>query len=116
VQAFNNQKFAQPLDSLVALLRIICDGSLEEYLAFQTANASLFATYKLDTSAIERNIKLLALCSLAAQATDKTVTYEAIRAALKIDLSEVELWTIEAISENLLEASIDQLTSTVTIK
>jgi translation initiation factor 3 subunit M len=104
------------LDSLVALLRIICDGSLEEYLTFQTANVSLFATYKLDASVIERNIKLLALCSLAAQATDKTVTYEAIRIALKIDLSEVELWTIEAISENLLDASIDQLTSTVTIK
>ncbi len=55
------------------------------------------------------------LTRLAAQSTEKTLTFAAIRAALKVEEADVELWTIEAISEGLLEASIDQLTSTVNI-
>ena len=37
------------------------------------------------------------------------------RSALKIAAEEVELWVIEAISQNLINGSIDQLNSTVTI-
>lgn len=61
-------------------------------------------------------MKLLTLCSLAAQATDKVLTFGAIQSALQVDAAEVELWVIEAIGERLLEASIDQLNSTVTVK
>ena len=101
---------------LVELLKIVVDGALPEYLAFQTAHKAVFAQYQLDAEALERSVKLLTLSSLAAQASDKQLTFGAIQAALQIDEAEVELWVIEAIAEKLLEASIDQLSATVTIK
>jgi len=101
---------------LVDLLKIIVDGALPEYLAFQTAHKAVFAQHNLDMEGLERGVKLLTLSSLAAQAADKQLTFAAIEIALQIDAAEVELWVIEAIAEKLLEASIDQLHATVTIQ
>lgn len=115
-QSFNAQNFSAAVKPLVELLKIIVDGALSEYLTFQTAQKTVFAQYKLDAEALERSVKLLTLSSLAAQASDKLLTFGAIQTALQIDEAEVELWVIEAIAEKLLEASIDQLNATVTIK
>lgn len=126
-QAISTQSISATLKPLVELLKIICDGSLTDYIAFREANASLFSTYQLDEADLEHEIKLLTLCSLAAQAVDKTVTFAAVRSVLQLapvtattesdgNDYEVEMWVIEAISERLLEASIDQLSSTITIK
>jgi translation initiation factor 3 subunit M len=103
---------------LAELLRIICDGALTDFLAFQgaAANKAALTQHKLDAASLEHNVKLLALCALAAQATDKSLTFGAIQTALQVQAEEVELWVIEAIGEKLLEASIDQITGTVTVK
>ena len=104
---------------LVELLRIVCDGSLSDFVGYTSsaANKGVLAQHGLDAEALEHSMKLLALCSLAAQTTDKQLTFGAIQAALQLeDACEVELWVIEAIGERLIEASIDQLNSSVTIK
>ena len=57
---------------------MICDGALPEFLAFKAnaAQNAVFAAHKLDVDALEHSMKLLTLCSLAAQATDKVrLTY-----------------------------------------
>ena len=115
-QSFNAQNFSAAVKPLVDLLKIIVDGALPEYLAFQTANKAVFAQHGLDMEGLERGVKLLTLSSLAAQAADKQLTFGAIESALQIDAAEVELWVIEAIAEKLLEASIDQLHAIVTIQ
>lgn len=108
-------KISAQWSALTNLLKILCDGSLSDFLAFKTANAQVFADNKLDAAELEKKVKLLTLCSLAAQASNGTISYQAISTALKIPVEEVELWVIEAISHNLIHASIDQLKSAVTI-
>ena len=41
--------------------------------------------------------------------------YETIAQALKIDVQDVEMWVVEAISLGLLEASMDQFEAIVTV-
>jgi translation initiation factor 3 subunit M len=106
------------LKPIVELLTIICDGSLADFRLFQTNNETknVFSQYSLNADAVERSVKLLTLCSLAAQASDRSVSFLSIQEALQIDEAKVELWVIDAIGQRLLEASIDQLSCTVTIK
>lgn len=106
----------EPLLSLVALLRVICDGSLADFTAYKSKSAGVFTKHNLNADAIEHEIRLLALCSLAARSPDKIMTFSAIKEAVGCaDSDEAEVWVIEAISENLLTASIDQLRGTVTV-
>jgi translation initiation factor 3 subunit M len=100
--------------ALINLLKVVCDGHLEAYLAFKANNAAVFAENQLNESALEQKIKVLTLCSLGAQTANRVVSYEAISTALKIDVDEVELWVIEAISQNLIDGTIDQVNSAVT--
>jgi hypothetical protein len=101
----------------VGLLKVICDGSLEEFADFNKSHdESFFASFGLNRSDLARSVKLLALCSLAAQAEDKILSYQTIKDKLNISENEVESLVVEAITENVLVASIDQLKSTVTIR
>jgi hypothetical protein len=104
------------LKPLVELLKIICDGALPEFMSFASAQKAVFTQHKLDAAALERSVRLLALCSLAAQSSEKALSFAAVQAALQVPAEEVELWVIEAIGERLLEASIDQIAGTVTVK
>lgn len=115
LESFNTLKFSAKLLSLVELLRIVCDGSLAEYNAYRQQNATEFSSNNIDADELERNMKLLTLCSLAAQAKDKVVPISTIKEVLNVDDDEVEMWVIDAIAEKLIEASIDQLAGTVTI-
>ena len=83
----------------------------------------IFQAFKLDETQLSRNMKLLALCSLAAQAgaaasnkESAVVSFQAIQALLRVHESDVELWVIEGIADNLIEASIDQLNGVVHIR
>lgn len=104
---------------LISLLRIICDGSLNDFLTFRSGAlaASVMAENAIDPAVVEHSIKLLSLCSLAATtSSDKILRFEDVQAALQLQDEEgVELLVIEAIGEKLLEASIDQLGKTITV-
>ena len=97
---------------------------MEDFESFQAAHVEdIFQAFKLDEAQLARNMKLLALCSLAAQAgaaasskESAVISFQAIQALLRVDESDVELWVIEAIADNLIEASIDQLNGVVHIR
>lgn len=101
---------------LAALLKILCNGSLEEFDAFRASNGALFSSHSLSAEDLEHKLRVLTLCSLAAQNCPKReLSFAALSAALKVDIAEVELWVVEAVASGLLVASIDQLQSTVTV-
>lgn len=97
------------------MLKIICDGSLDDFITFKTNNRAVLVDNKLDETTLEQNIRLLTLASLAANASNRVVTFQSISTALKVTMDEVELWVIEAIAHNLINGSIDQVNSSVTI-
>ena len=101
------------LGKLVELLRIICVDSLEASESFLAKNRDLLSAHKIDADEVTRSMRLLAICSLGAQ--EKLLTYERIASALKIDIGEVEFWVVDAISNQLLEASMDQFNSVVKV-
>jgi translation initiation factor 3 subunit M len=55
-------------------------------------------------------MKLLTLCSLCGTSTNnKNLSYSIIASGLKINQDEVENWIIDAIGQNLIDGSMDQL-------
>lgn len=105
-----------PASSLASLLRIICDGSLADFADFKAKSSAILTKHNLDADVLEHNLRLLSLCSLAARSQDKVISFADVKAAIGcVDDDEAEVWVIEAISENLLVASIDQLSGTVTV-
>ena len=113
LESFSKQQATGALGSLVELLRILCTGTLEAYHAFAAANASVFTTHKIDAKEVAHAVGLLTLCSLGA--SQSTLPYDTIAQALKIDVQDVEMWVVEAISLGLLEASMDQFEGVVTV-
>jgi hypothetical protein len=105
------------LGAQVELLRILCDGSLEEFASYKKLKVSAFpASSGVDLSVTERNLKLLALCSVAANYKSRTIPFAVVKDALAADEFEVEMWIVEAISEGLIEGSIDQMNSVFTVR
>lgn len=104
---------------LVGLLRVLCDGSVADYKRFveQADNRSVLAKHtEIDLDAIERKVKILTISSLAAEAQHKTLSYATISSALQVTVDEVEEWVVEAISEGVVVASIDQVAATVFVR
>ena len=55
----------------------------------------------------------MTLCSLGCDKTN--LTYSDIASVLLINEDEVETWIVDAVGQNLMEAQIDQITSTVVV-
>ena len=113
LESFSKRQPTGALGSLVELLRIICAGTLDNYKAFEAANKGVFSAHGIDASEVEHSIRLLTLCSLGAR--QATLPYADIAAALKVDVGDVEMWVVEAISMGLLDASMDQFGAVVTV-
>ena len=101
------------LIKLVELLRILCSDSLESYQSYLNANKSIFTQFKIDSETVLQSMKLLTLCTLAS--SEKLLKFNKIASALQIEEDEVEFWIVDAISQDLLEASIDQMNAEVRI-
>jgi translation initiation factor 3 subunit M len=99
--------------SLVELLRIICTGTLESYDKYALTNSTLLKQHGIDPSEVSNSMRLLTLCSLAAE--NSSLTYELIAQTLKVDIEEVEVWIIESISQGLLDANMDQSKAVLTV-
>lgn len=101
---------------LFELLEVFTSQGLEEYNDFKDEHDSWLAQQSdLDSSALNRKMRLLTLASLAAQAQDRTLPYDRIRAALQIPEEEVELWVIDVIRAGLVEGKLSQLNKTLLI-
>jgi hypothetical protein len=88
-QALSKQKFGPSLlGSLVELLRILCNDSLQAYLEFQSAHPEVFSaeshssSTKISADDVLHSMRLLSLCSMGAQ--EKNLSYEKIASALNV--------------------------------
>ena len=97
------------------MLRILCEGSLDDLRNYKSvaAKKTVVDSHGISWAYVEHSLQLLSLCRLAAK--KPSLKYAEIAAALSVQEEEVEGWVIEVISEGLLEASIDQFNATVTI-
>jgi len=108
---------------LTELLLIVCTGSLSDFNE-KYATSAVFATYNIDKTTVTHVLKLLSICALvAANQVHETIclSFEQIKKYLHISNNDedngqnVEYWLVEAISYNLIDASINQIDENVTV-
>jgi translation initiation factor 3 subunit M len=80
-----------------------------------SSNEAVLKNYDISAAVIERKVRVFTLASLAIDAANKTLTFAAIASALQISEEDVEEWVVEAISEGVVQAAINQMNGTVTV-
>lgn len=108
----------------MALLTVFQEGKLQEYHDFVKANGGDAAVtkYGLDSTTCVKQIRILSLCSLAAE--HEEIPYAVVSKTLQLDSSSdsansskvVEQWVIAAVSSGLLSAKMDQLQEKVMVE
>jgi hypothetical protein len=107
IQALANNATTKPLHTLLTIFQ---EGLLEDYLAF---SGPLPEGLTKDDCA--RHMKILSLCSLAAD--QEEIPYTSVARALQLSSEdEVESWVIAAVSSGLLAAKMDQLQRKVLVE
>mmetsp|Transcript_44365 Transcript_44365/g.106898 ORF Transcript_44365/g.106898 Transcript_44365/m.106898 type:complete len:400 (-) Transcript_44365:100-1299(-) len=106
------ENFAPLLD----LLRVFQEGKLEDYQSFVKTNGgeSVLAQWELSPAECTRHIRILSLCSLAAE--HEEIPYSIVANTLQTESSDVEKWVIAAVSSGLLSAKMDQLQEQVIVE
>ena len=101
---------------LWGLLKIFQEGKLSDFQAFIQKNggASALSKLNLDATACEKNMRILSLCSLAAE--HEEIPYQVIAETLAIKPESVESQVIAAVNSGLLEAKMDQLAQKVMVE
>ena len=102
--------------AILSLLKIFQEGKLSDYQAFLQKNGgpSVLAQWDLDPASCEKNMKILSLCSLAAE--HEEIPYQVIADTLSISPDTVEGQVIAAVNSGLLEAKMDQLAQKVMVE
>jgi translation initiation factor 3 subunit M len=110
---------------LLQLLAVFQAGMLSDYESFVNQHAAaagsgseeeLLQQWGLDAAQCRRNMRILSLCSLAAE--HEEIPYQVIADTLQLDDSSgsVETWVIAAVNSGLLEAKMDQLAGKVLVE
>lgn len=117
-EALGMQRLPGDLMTLSSLLRILCDGSVADWKTFiaNSSNEAVLKTYDISAAVIERKVRVFTLASLAVDSANKTLTFATIASALQISEEDVEEWVVEAISEGVVQAAINQMNGTVTVQ
>jgi len=100
--------------SLYSLLQIFQEGKLEDFQSFLSTSESTLSKYNLSKDECIRHMRLLSLCSLAAE--HEEIPYDAIATTLQVPSDEVESWVITGVSSGLLSAKMDQLQHVVMVE
>ncbi|KAG9292687.1 hypothetical protein G9A89_008274 [Geosiphon pyriformis] len=100
-------------EKIFELLQVFLGGNLKEYKAFIEKNLGFVEKLGLSNDDNIRKIRLLTLASLASEHVSREISYNTIAKALEIDEEEVEMWTIDVIRANLMEAKINQVQKTI---
>ncbi|VEU43609.1 unnamed protein product [Pseudo-nitzschia multistriata] len=101
---------------LFALLKVLQEGKLEDYNSYIKSNGgdSVLAQWQLSAEDCSRNMRILSLCSLAAD--HEEIPYSVVAETLQADAGDVEKWVIAAVSSGLLSAKMDQLQQKVMVE
>jgi len=89
------------------LLNVFVSGTLEDFHSFSAAELEQFKAAGLDEVESVSKIRHLTLATLGSQSNQ--VPYATAAQALKVDASEVEAYVVNAISEGIIDARLDQL-------
>ena len=100
--------------ALWSLLKIFQEGKFSDYQAYVQKNASALAQWNLDAAVCEKNMRILTVCSLAAE--HEEIPYQVIADTLAIAPNTVEGQVIAAVNSGLLEAKMDQLAQKVMVE
>ncbi|KAM9957675.1 hypothetical protein ACTFIW_012642 [Dictyostelium discoideum] len=95
------------------LMKIFATEQLDSYLQFQQKNPNFLSTIGLSNDDCLQKIRLLSLATLTSE--QSKVPYSLISKMLQIDENEVEMWVINAMEGDLLDAKLDQLNRIVNV-
>jgi translation initiation factor 3 subunit M len=95
---------------LIKLAQIFTSGSYNDLIAFSKASPAVFAA-PLSLEAATTKIRILTIVSLANKSA--IIPYETIAKEIGVSVDDAESWVLDTISEGLLEAKLDHLSSSV---
>jgi len=101
-------------DKTYQLVKLFAEENIDSYETFKKSNSDIFATVGLSEEECTHKIKLLTLTSLACE--KKNLSYNDIQQALHIEADQVEEWIIQAISAGLIDAKLNQIDETITVR
>lgn len=106
----------QDTATLHELLRVFQEARLSDFQRFAKQHPDVLSAHGLDETECARHMRVLSLCSLAADHGDE-IPYAAVAEALDVpEDGDVESWVIAAVASGLLEAKMDQLRKTVVVQ
>lgn len=91
------------------LLQIFLRGSTAELKTFLKSNSKFIQKYRLDESLLSKKIQLLTLATIAADGSNRILTYEAIEKELGVSPDQIDNIIIEGIRFGIVEGKISQL-------
>jgi len=102
--------------SLVALLKVFQEGKLEDYHSYVKSSGgdAILSQWELSAEDCSRHMRILSLCSLAAE--HEEIPYTVVAETLQTTPADVEKWVIAAVSSGLLSAKMDQLRETIMVE
>ncbi|EJF62277.1 PCI-domain-containing protein [Dichomitus squalens LYAD-421 SS1] len=98
---------------LFALLQIFLNDGLAQYQQWASSHPDALSKYELDSSQLERKIRLLTLASLGFQNVGRDIPYSVIASALQVEPSQVESWVIDVIRAGLVSGKLSQTAQTL---
>ncbi|KAG6828491.1 hypothetical protein H0H92_007806 [Tricholoma furcatifolium] len=98
---------------LYSLLQIFLSNGLPEFKAWADAHPGSLEKYNLESSQLERKIRLLTLASLAFQYIGRDLPYSKIAETIQVDATEVEKWAIDVIRVQLVWGKLSQTTKSL---
>jgi hypothetical protein len=101
------------LTDLMALLTVLCEGTLAEYQNLANSKGSVMQANGIDQDVVLSNMRLLSLCGMCAEV--RSVSYADIASELGVPVDEAEMWVVMAIGEELIVATMDQAQECVTV-
>jgi len=101
---------------LLALLNVFQEGKLEDYHSYIKSNGgdAILSQWDLTAEDCSRHMRMLSLCSLAAE--HEEIPYTVVAETLQTTSEDVEKWVIAAVSSGLLSAKMDQLQEKVMVE
>jgi translation initiation factor 3 subunit M len=99
---------------LYDLLQVFSTGKVTDFVKFHKDNGKYLADQGIDHDEALENMRLLSMCSLAAE--HEEIPYAVIAETLQVGDDEVEEWVVRTITSKLMEAKMDQLRKVVSIK
>ncbi|KAG6841852.1 hypothetical protein C0991_006259 [Blastosporella zonata] len=98
---------------LYSLLQIFLSQGLPEFKAWEGSHPDALTKHNLDSTQLERKIRLLTLASLAFQYIGRNLPYLKVVEALQVDAKDVEKWAIDAIRAQLVWGKLSQTTQSL---